>query len=128
LENRLRSILVTIGFALVQGQLGFLIILKTRGPILFLLLFITSIQVSIFLDGFEHALISWLSSLLLALISIFVFISIPMFLGVFPMDMVFIVIGSNVSRVLVTVLFIFAPIGFIGFFLGQVLRDNISRK
>lgn len=128
MKNKLQSILVTLGFALAQGQLGFLIILRNRGPLLYFLLFIISIQASTLIDGFEQMLICWISSLLLTLIFIFVFISIPIFLGVFPMEMAFIVIGANVSRVLVSVLIIFAPIGFIGCFLGQVLRDNILRK
>ena len=128
MESRVWNLLIALGVALVQGQIGFLMIIRHRNPLFLLLIFIISVQASFLLEDFEQALRCWIHAILLAFIFIFVFISIPVFVGTFPMDMIFVIIGANISRILVTVLIIFAPIGFLGCFLGQILRDKTLHK
>ena len=128
LKHRAWVLLITLGFALVQGQIGFLMIIRQRNPLFLLLIFIISVQASFLLEDFEQAFRCWIHAILLAFIFIFVFISIPLFVGNFPRDMIFIIIGANVSRVLVSVLIIFAPISFLGCFLGQILREKPPHK
>lgn len=128
MESRVWNLLIALGVALVQGQIGFLMIIRHRNPLFLVLIFIISVQASFLLEDFEQALRCWIQAILLAFIFIFVFISIPVFVGTFPMDMIFVIIGANISRILVTVLIIFSPISFLGCFLGQILRDKTLHK
>ncbi len=121
----LRSFLVVLGWALVQGQIVFSILIKLPDPISFLATFIIALQASLLLEEFEQAFLGWLSSLLLTMVFIFIFLSLPAFLGVLPIEMVFIIINANLSRVLVSVVMLLAPLGFLGCFFGQILRDML---
>ena len=128
MKSRAWTLLITIGFALVQGQIGFLMIIRQRNPLFLLIIFIISIQVSFLLEDFEQAFRCLIYAVPLTFLFIFIFISIPIFVVAFPMDMIFIIIGSNISRILVIVLILFAPISFLGCFLGQILRDETLHK
>jgi len=120
-----RSLLVVLGWGLVQGQIGFLILIRTRGSLFILAIFIISILASLLLDGFEQAFRCWLLSILLTGGIIFLLLPLPSLIGVLPIEVASIIVIANISRMIVSILIIIIPIGFLGCFIGQMLRNVV---
>lgn len=122
LNVKIRFALVTFSWSLIQGQIGYLILMRTRSPVWFLAIVLIALYTSLFLDEFEQMIQCWLISLPLTMFFIILFLPIPTYLGALPIEFAPIIIGSNISRILVSIMMIFAPLGFLGCCIGQMLR------
>lgn len=122
-----RSLVVALGWALVQGQIQFsLLITNGQGtaPIWFLAIFLLAVEASLLLEGIEKALQCWLFSLLLSVIIVFLLLSLPLYLGVLLKEFASLLILGSVQPV-AAVLIIIAPLGLLGCFVGQILRNRM---
>ena len=122
-----RSILVALGWILVQSQIQFSsLITRDQGlqPIWFLVVFLLTVQASILLEGIEETLKCWLVSLLFSVLMVFVLLSLPILFGALIMELVPIIILGSVQPV-VSFLVIIAPLGLLGCFTGQIIRNKL---
>ena len=119
--------LVALGWALCLGQLQFSIIITERHgvhPIMFLAAFFVAVLASSLIDEIEKALRCWVLSIGFSLGLVFLLLVIPMYLGVLPTTFVPLIILGSVQPMAST-LIINTPIGLLGCFVGQILRNKL---
>lgn len=122
-----RYLLVSLGWALFQGQLLFSILISEQQnlkPLWFLVSFLVSLVASALIEEIEQVLKYWLLSIILSVLIVFFLIIVPMYIGVLsPVYAPIIVVGS--IRPLASVLVVTTPLGLVGSFAGQVMRQRL---
>ena len=122
------NILIALGWAvfLVHIQFNMLI---TEGtsimPVWFLMMFFVSLLASSLLENLDKSLKTWISSILLSALLSVVLISSPAIFGVLDQQFVSVMIAGSIQPIM-TVLLLTAPVGLLGCFLGQILRNRLS--
>ncbi|MCK5671364.1 hypothetical protein KAI10_08265 [Candidatus Bathyarchaeota archaeon] len=122
------NILIALGWAvfLVHIQFNMLI---TEGtsimPVWFLMMFFVSLLASSLLENLDKSLKTWISSILLSALLSVVLISSPAIFGVLDQQFVSVMIAGSIQPIM-TVLLLTAPVGLLGCFLGQSLRNRLS--
>lgn len=119
--------LITLGWAVFYANIQFTMLI-TEGnsvmPIWFIIMLFVSVLASSLMDSLEKSLKTWISSLLLSVVLSLGFISSPAAFGVLDQQLVSVMITGSIQPI-VTVLLLMAPLGLLGCFLGQVLRNRL---
>lgn len=122
------NILIALGWAIFHANIQFTM-LVTEGnsimPVWFFLMFFVSVLASSLLESLEKSLKTWISSILLSAVLSVVLISSPAIFGVLDQQFVSVMIAGSIQPIM-TVLLLTAPVGLLGCFLGQILRNRLS--
>lgn len=121
------NVLIALGWAVFHANIQFTMLI-TEGnsiiPVWFLMMLLMSVLASSLLESLEKSLKTWISSILLSVVLSVVLVSSPVTLGVLDQQLVSVMIAGSIQPI-VTVLLLTAPIGMLGCFLGQVLRNRL---
>jgi hypothetical protein len=121
------NVLITLGWAVFHANIQFTMLI-TEGnsimPVWFLMMLLMSVLASSLLESLEKSLKTWISSILLSVVLSVVLVSSPVTLGVLDQQLVSVMIAGSIQPI-VTVLVLTAPLGMLGCFLGQVLRNRL---
>lgn len=121
------NVLIAFGWAVFHANIQFTMLI-TEGnsimPVWFLMMLLMSVLASSLLESLEKSLKTWISSILLSVVLSVVLVSSPVTLGVLDQQLVSVMIAGSIQPI-VTVLLLTAPIGMLGCFLGQVLRNRL---
>lgn len=122
------NVLIALGWAVFHANIQFTMLI-TEGnsimPVWFLMMLLMSVLASSLLESLEKSLKTWISSILLSVVLSVVLVSSPVTLGVLDQQLVSVMIAGSIQPI-VTVLVLTAPLGMLGCFLGQVLRNRLS--
>ena len=121
------KILIALGWAVFHANIQFTMLIiegNSIMPIWFLLLLFVSVLASSQLSGLETSLKAWISSVILSVLMTMVLISSPVTLGILDKQLVSVMVVGSIQPI-VTVLLLMAPLGLLGCFLGQVLRNRL---
>jgi hypothetical protein len=122
-----RYLLVSLGWAIFQGQLLFSILISEQQnlkPLWFLVSFLVSLVASALIDEIEQVLKYWLLSIVLSVLIVFTLIVFPMYIGVLSAVYVPVMVVGSI-RPLASVLIVTTPLGLVGSFAGQVIRNRL---
>lgn len=121
------NVLIALGWAVFHANIQFTMLI-TEGnsimPVWFLMMLLMSVLASSLLESLEKSLKTWISSILLSVVLSVVLVSSPVTLGVLDQQLVSVMIAGSIQPI-VTVLVLTAPLGMLGCFLGQVLRNRL---
>ena len=121
------NILIALGWTVFHAHIQFTVLI-TEGtsimPIWFILLLFVSVLASTLLEGLEKSLKTWISSVLLSVVISLALISSPAVFGALDQQLVSVMISGSIQPI-VTVLLLMAPLGLLGCFLGQVMRNRL---
>ena len=121
------NILIALGWAMFHAHIQFTVLI-TEGnsvmPIWFILLLFVSVLASTLLEGLEKSLKIWILSVLLSVVISLALVSSPAVFGALDQQLVSVMISGSIQPI-VTVLLLMAPLGLLGCFLGQVMRNRL---
>lgn len=119
--------MVSLGWALFQGHFQFSILVTERHgvhPVWFLAtMLVATIAASLF-EEVEQALRYWVLSIAVSVVIVSILLVLPMYLGALSTQFVPVILVGSLQP-MVTTLIITTPIGLLGCFLGQVLRNRL---
>ena len=122
------NILIALGWAVFHAHIQFNMLI-TEGtsimPVWFLMMLFVSLLASSLLENLDKSLKTWITSVLLSAVLSVVLISSPVIFGVLDQQFVSVMIAGSIQPI-VTVLVLTAPVGPLGCFLGQVLRNRLG--
>jgi hypothetical protein len=118
---------LSVGWAVFHSYVQFTV-LVTEGnrvmPIWFLIELIVSMLASSQLSKLEYSLKIWIVSILLSVVITLGLVVSPVFFGALDSVFTSLIITGSIQPI-VTILLISTPLGLLGCFLGQVLRNRI---
>lgn len=122
-----KSLFLSVGWAVFHSYVQFTV-LVTEGnrvmPIWFLIELIVSMLASSQLSKLEYSLKIWIVSILLSVVITLGLVVSPVFFGALDSVFTSLIITGSIQPI-VTILLISTPLGLLGCFLGQVLRNRI---
>jgi len=122
-----RSLLITVGWALFQGYFHFsALINEMRGipPEWYFLILIEAVLASSLYEDVEQTLKYWIVSIIFSIIIVLTLLYVPILIGALDSQFAPLIIIGSLQPLSVAILII-SSISLLGCFIGQVLRNKL---